>query len=226
MAIIQGTRRAAAATALLCGCAGAQAAGGHFSVDDASLLEGAQCEQETWISAYRHRQQLLHAGINCRIGPVELDGAGETARADGRSAAQWNLEVKWARDVTEQWSIGLDVQPAWSVQQDPHYVGARSYVIATWSPVNRLAVNFNAGRDWWRGERDLPRGGAALEWQAIPGWTLIAERYLENETHYARAGAHWVVGRRWSLDLSHARRLAGPLPSYWSLGLTVPLGRD
>ena len=223
MAIIRGKRRSAVATAVLCACAAAHAAGGHFAVDDASLLDPDRCEEETWVSRGERGTQLLHAGVNCRVGPVELDGAGEHSRAGDASATQWNLEVKWAHDLNEAWSIGLDAQPFWSVQQDPHYVGTRSYAILTWKPTHELVLNANAGRDWLRRDHDFARGGVSFEWEAWDRWTLIGERYLETGTHYARAGTHWAGGRRWSLDLSYAHRLAGPGASTWSLGVTLPL---
>lgn len=211
------------ALAAWCACAAARAAGGHFSVDDASLLEPGQCEEETWASRYDGGGHLLHAGINCRVGPVEIDGAGENAHADGSSATAWNLELKWARDLDEQWSVGADLQPIWAAQQHPHYAGTRFYAIATWHPVKSLAVNANLGRDWWSGAPDQPRGGVSLEWEVAEPWTLIVERYLESETHFVRAGAHWTPNGRWSLDLSRAQRLSGPGASYWTLGITLPL---
>lgn len=224
MAGLERTRRLAAIL-VLCACADAQAAGGHFAVDDASLLDAGACEQETWISGLRRGAQLLHAGVNCRVGPIELDGAGEHARGDGASATHWNLEFKWAHDLDASWSIGLDAQPVWSVQQDPHYVGTRSYAILTWKAAARALVNANAGRDWLRRDGDFARGGLSLEWQAVDGWTLIGERFLESGTHYARIGTHRAGERGWSADLSYAQRLAGPARSFWSLGLTLPLER-
>jgi hypothetical protein len=221
--------RAMLALLAACACAGAHAAGGHFAVDDASLLEPGHCEEETWFSRYQEGGRLLHAGVNCRVGPVELDGAGELTHAEGASATQWNLEVKWAHELDEldeQWSIGADLQPFWGAHQDPKYAGTRFNAIVTWHPAQRLALNFNAGHDWLTRARDLPRGGVSVEWQALDAWTLVLERYLETDTHYVRAGAHWEIGGRWSLDLSRAQRLSGPAPSYWTLGVTIPIRGD
>lgn len=214
------------ALAAWCACAAARAAGGHFVVDDASLLEPGHCEEETWASHYDGGTRLLHAGINCRVGPVEINGAGEGARGADGSATTWNLEVKWARKLDEQWSVGADLQPTWAPRQDPHYAETRFYAIATWHPLKSLAVNANLGGDWGNGTRDLPRGGVSLEWELSEPWTLIVERYLEYETHFVRAGAHWTPTGRWSLDFSRAQRLAGPGASYWTLGITLPLRGD
>ena len=51
----------------------AWAAGGHYAVDDAVILEPEACQVEFWIDkAADGRGTLLHAGPACRVGPVEL----------------------------------------------------------------------------------------------------------------------------------------------------------
>ena len=51
----------------------------------------------------------------------------------------------------------------------------------------------------------------------------MLERYLELETHLVRAGARWAAGRVWTVDLSYAKKLGGPIPSFWTLGLSFDL---
>jgi hypothetical protein len=211
---------------LACACAAAHAAGGHHAVDDATILEPGRCEQESWVSGYRGGGQLLHAGANCGVGPVEFGGAGDYARGDGASATQWNLEFKWARPVADGFALGLDLQPVWAARQHPRYAATRLNALATWNAAEGLDLHFNAGRDWLRGDRELPRGGVAAEWAPIPRWSFVAERYLDTQTHYARAGARFAGGKNWTVDGSYAQRLSGPLPSYWTLGLTIALGRE
>ncbi|MDE2605695.1 MAG: hypothetical protein KGL68_07225 [Burkholderiales bacterium] len=218
-------RQAALIMALAGTCAVAHAAGGHHAVDDATILEPGQCEQESWVSGYRGGGQLLHAGANCRVGPVEFNGAGEHARGDGASATQWNLEMKWARPVTEGFAVGLDLMPVWAARQHPRYAATRLNALATWNVTDSLDLHFNAGHDWLRGDRDLPRGGIAAEWAPVERWSFVAERYLDTQTHYARAGARFAPGPGWSVDTSYAQRLSGPLPSYWTVGLTIALDR-
>jgi hypothetical protein len=118
------------------------------------------------------------------------------------------------------------VQPLWTAHRRPRQAATRSAALATWSAAPAWTLHANAGRDVLRGERDLANGGVALEWAPAPGWSLVAERYLEAETHFVRAGARWAAGRQWSLDLSHACRIAGPVPSSWTLGLTIGFGED
>jgi len=226
MVSIGTARRAAAAAAAAPACAAAQAAGGHHAVDDATILDRGNCEEENWVSRYQGGTRLLHAGVNCRVGPVELDGAGEYARGDGGSATQWNLEVKWAKPVGNGWAVGLDLQPVWAAHQSPRYAATRFSALATWNVTEGVDLHFNAGRDWLRGDRDFPRYGIGMDWAPIPRWSFVLERYLESGTHFVRTGARWAAGRQWTVDLSYAQRLSGPAPSYWTFGLTFDLDED
>jgi len=83
----RGSARAAIALAVMAAASAAQTAGGHFSVDDASLVEPGRWEQETWYSRSRRGADLLHAGFNFRVGAIELDGAAEGARSTNEPTA-------------------------------------------------------------------------------------------------------------------------------------------
>lgn len=218
------TRRAGLAGWLALAAGAAQAAGGHHDVDDAGILAPGDCQQETWLTRGAGGQRRLHAGVNCRVGPVELGLAGEHLRADGApSATFWFPEVKWAAEVGQGFSVGLDVQPAIRSNAHPRYTGLGAYAIATWSPRAELALHFNFGRDFERGAAGQPRGGVAAEWQPIPRWSLVAERYRIQATQFARAGVRWAGGHAWTLDFSRAQRLAGPEPSNWTFGVAFDL---
>ena len=205
----------------------AQAAGGHHDVDDANILARGECSQETWLVSAGGGQRRLHAGVNCRVGPVELGLAGEHQReSDPPSQNFWAPEVKWAREVAEGFSVGFDLQPIFQANARKHYVGFSAYAIATWSPRPDLSFHANFGRDFERGDAGQPRGGVAVEWQATPRWSFVAERFREQATHYLRGGVRWVGGHSWSVDLSHARSLAGPNPSRWTIGLNLDIDDD
>lgn len=97
--------------ALAAGAAGA--AGGHHDVDDAAILPPGACEQESWFGRADGGRQRLHAGLNCRAGPVELGVAGEHRRKGGLPAETfWGLEAKWARELAGGLAVGLALQPA------------------------------------------------------------------------------------------------------------------
>lgn len=215
-------RRLAALAA--CACAPAFGAGGHFAVDDAKILGRGECGAESWFT-HSSEERVLHAGLNCRLGPFEVGGAADHSRGDG-SATHWNLEAKWARDVTETFALGFDLQPGWQARARPRYDATLFAALATWTPRLDLAVHANLGRDFVRGGADLPRGGLAVEWSPATHWWLVAERYLEQRTHFARAGLRWEAGHGWSLDFSRAQRVAGPAPSNWTLGVNIDVDGD
>lgn len=213
----------AAAAFVLAGTA--HAAGGHHAVDDAALLATGQCEAEAWFSHARGAGHLLHAGGSCRVGPVQLGGASEHVRSSGfPSETAWGLEAKWAQALGERFAVGALLQPAWQAHVRPRYQGVALIGLATWTPREDLAVHLNLGRDFVHGDRDRNRGGIALEWSPVARWTLLAERYLEQDTHLARAGVRWQAGESWSVDFSRAQRISGPGPSTWTLGFTRVFG--
>lgn len=216
---------AALALAALCTTAPAFAAGGHHSVDDAATLATTECEAEGWLARARGGERLLHAGIGCRVGPVELGAYTEHARFQGESATGWGLEVKWAREVSEGFSLGVSVAPAWQARVRPRYQGTAVTALATWTPRHDLALHLNAGRELVHRGRDETRYGAAVEWAPVDDWTLLAERYREGGAHFARVGARWAVNDALSLDLSRAHRLGGGSESAWTFGVTWLLPR-
>lgn len=205
----------------------AQAAGGHHDVDDASILRRGECGQEDWITRIDGGRQRLHAGLNCGVGPVELGIAVEHLRIGGEPALTfWNVEVKWARQLSDGFSVGFDIQPVAQSNASPHYAGTSAYGIATWQPRPDLAVHANYGRDFGHGAPDEPRAGVALEWTPMPQWSYVLERYRVQGSHFVRAGARWAAGRNWTIDVSRAQKIAGPQGSNWTIGVSFDLDDD
>lgn len=200
------------------------AAGGHHAVDDAAILEPGQCEVESWFARAPGGERLLHAGAGCRIGPVELGVAGESARLAGASATGWGAQVKWAMPLSGHFSVGLAVSPAWQAVR-PRYQGATAAALATWKASETLALHANLGRDLVHRGRDVSRSGIAAEWTPMDAWSFVAERYVEERTHLLRAGVRWSARDNLSVDFSRARRLSGPGASNWTLGVTWLLER-
>jgi hypothetical protein len=205
-------------------CAQAFAAGGHHAVDDAAILEPGQCEAESWLARARS-EKLLHLGAGCRVGPVELGVASEYARQPGGSQTGWGLQAKWAHELREGLSIGAALSAGWAAHVRPRFQASTASLLATWVPVESIALHANLGRDFVHQGADLGRSGVGIEWTARQGWTLMAERYLEEQTHFARAGVRWAASDAWTLDLSRSARLRGPGESAWTLGATWQFGR-
>jgi hypothetical protein len=214
------TARAALGLALAMTGGAAWAAGGHHAVDDAAILEPGQCEAEGWFGRSRGGEKALHVGAGCRVGPVELGVAGDYARFEGESSTGWSAQAKWAHEIAPGFSAGLALAGGWQARARPRYQGVTLTALATWIPREDMALHLNLGRDFVHREADLNRSGLSFEWQPRAGWTLMAERYVEERTHFVRAGIRWAINEHWSVDASRAHRLRGPGESNWTVGLT------
>jgi hypothetical protein len=217
-------RAAALAMALLCAGGSASAAEGHHSVDNAAILESGQCELETWLSRGSDRGRLLHGGVNCGVGPVEVGAAAEYSRFEGESQTAWGLEVKWATELGRGFSIGAKAGPAWAAHVRPRYQGVSASALATWKATDALALHANFGRDFANGAGDEDRYGGSLEWSPAQAWSLVGERYKEGGTHFVRAGVRFFGGENWNIDLSRSQRLSGSGVSAWTLGAAWAFG--
>jgi len=217
------TRAGVLALALSAGVA--HAAGGHHAVDDATLLDPGRCELEGWATGFSGGGQLFHAGANCRAGPVELGVAGLRGRLEGEGRSDYGIQVKWARQWHPRLSVGWSLTPAWQARPESRYLGLSAAALLTWSVRDDLALHLNLARDFAHGGPDQSRSGVAAEWTARAGWSLVAERYEEERTQFLRAGVRLAVTHALSVDLSHAQRLSGSLPSRWTLGTTWQFGR-
>jgi len=209
--------RGLAGAATLAACTGAWAAGGHHAVDDASILDQGDCKVESWYSR-GGGERLLHLGTGCRVGPVELNGAVDHARGDGASQTGYGLQTKWATEVAPGFKAGLSLAASSQTHVRPRYQGSTLSTLFTWAARDDLAFHLNVGRDFLHRAPDQNRSGVAAEWAPVAGWSLVAERFLADQTHYARAGVRWALAEGWSVDLSRAQRLRGPGESNWTLG--------
>ncbi|MBG9389221.1 hypothetical protein [Caenimonas aquaedulcis] len=208
------------ALASACTMPAAFAAGGHHAVDDATLMEPGNCEAEGWFTRSQGPSHVLHAGLACRAGPVELAAAAESARDAGSSHPGWAAQLKWAAPVTREFAWGVSVTPIWQGHERPRYQATTIAALATWNVNDSLLLHANLGRDIRPNAAGRARSGVALEWSPRPRLSVVGERYIEEQAHYLRAGLRWSASDRLTLDVSHARRLAGPGASNWTIGAT------
>ncbi len=196
------------------------AAGGHFAVDDAAILDAGTCLIETWWERVDHAGSLLHLGPACRVGPVEL--AINADRIEPRDRAPQTLvgpQIKWAVPIDDRVSVGLVALVAWQGSV-PRYAGATLYAPLTLRVADALLLNVNVGWDWLR---DLPtrgRAGASLEWQAAPEWTIIGERFRQYGADLARLGVRWQQSDSLGFDLSRAHGVGATSARTWTLAAT------
>ena len=197
------------------------AAGGHYSVEDAVILEPQQCQVDTWLSRENGgARTLAHLGPACRLGPVELSlNLDRTRQIGSKIALSGGPQIKWASPVTESLSAGIVVST--NLQNGPVRFTGNSLVFPlTWQARETVLIHANLGRDFRRGAPDTNRAGVAAEWAPLAQWSLITERYRENATNFWRVGTRYALNSSLNLDLSQARGLnKGELP-FWTFGAT------
>ena len=200
------------------------AAGGHFAVDDAAILDVGTCLIETWWERVDHAGSLLHLGPACRVGPVELGvNCDRVQPRDGAPQTPVSAQAKWVVAIDDRVSVGLAGLVAWQGSA-PRYAAANLYAPLTLRVADALLLNLNVGRDW---VRDVPtrwRVGASLEWQATPAWTIIGERFRQYGGDFARLGVRWQQSDSLSFDLSRAGGLSGSEIRTWTLGANWTFG--
>jgi hypothetical protein len=210
---------------LLAPAGAAFAAGGHHSVDDASILGPGQCEFETWVTRASRADELLHAGGQCGVAGVEIAIAAEPTRQEGARRDNWQVQLKWAGELLPNAMAGFSVTPQWDTRAAPRFQGTTLSGLLTLRPLERWQLHANVGRDFLH-DGNLARSGVAADWTTPDGhWLFALERYLENRTDFARGGVRWFASDRWTLDVSCAQRLHGPRPSNWTLAVTRSFGK-
>jgi hypothetical protein len=220
-------RAAVLALALPVALSAVHAAGGHHAVDDAALIELGQCEFEGWAERERDAARtLLHTGLGCRTGPVELGIGADRLRVRGsREFTSFSPQLKWATQVSAQWSAGVVLWGAWQSGDDAGYRGSTLLVPVSWRAADGLFLHLNAGRDFRRYEPDASRTGAALEWTPVAAWSLVAERYREGGGNFWRLGGRWSPTPAVAVDLSRAAGMDSGAPPWWTLGVKLAFGR-
>ena len=211
--------------ALVTGCSATtgQAAGGHFAVDDATILEPGECQVEVWRESADGIGWLGHVGPACRVGPVELAVNADHLRVRDRpSQTALGPQVKWVAAIDDRLGVGLVASATWRVAT-PHYVGATLYAPLSVKLAESLRAHVNVGRDWFRDGPSRAHGGVALEWQAAPAWALIGERFRQAGGDFARVGAQWQASEAIVFDLSRTRGLCAAAASGWAIGVTGSL---
>src|SRR5215208_215334 len=126
----------------------ALAAGGHHALDDAVILDPGMCQVESWLTRSADRQRLLHAGADCRVGPLELGVSAEHSRLAGNSDTGYGLQAKWATEVLPRFNAGLSISTGWQAHVRPRYQGATASGLVSWFPSDELALHLNLGRDF------------------------------------------------------------------------------
>lgn len=223
------TRTSWARHAGTCGlllAASASAYASRHGVEEAEILSRGECELELAFARAERRENQYLSEASCRVGPVQLNGELEHERARGGSQTATAAEVKWAREVAEGWSAGVLLRAQFAAHQHPHHDATALVGLLTYEPRPDLELHLNLGRDFLRGGGHLQRSGLGAEWKLRPAWSLLAERYAQDGTHFFRGTVRWAAGHNWALEFGRAQRLAGPDPSRWTIQVNIDLDDD
>ncbi|MGZ8356042.1 MAG: hypothetical protein ACXWVF_05465 [Telluria sp.] len=202
-----------------------RAAGGHFAVDDAALLEVGECQVETWVELASGRATLLHAGPACRVGAVEIGLDGDRLRVPGeRSAITVGPQIKWARAIDERTSVGVVALAGWNGRSG-RYVGAGVYAPVTLRVADGVWLHANAGRDWSADAPPAARVGVAIDWQAAPAWLLTGEVFRQAHATVGRLGVRWQPSAAFNVDSSWARGIGASACAWWTIGASWTFAR-
>jgi hypothetical protein len=199
----------------------ALAAGGHFTVDDAALLDPGQCQIEGWVEhESRADRRVAHVGPNCGLGPVEAGLGWDRSRLRAVDAPMaTSAYVKWAVGITDAVGIGATVAGNWQAAA-PRYAGTTILIPVSWRIDDALHAHVNIGRDYPRGGTHANRAGVAVEWRPAARWLVIAEQFRQSEASFARIGLRWEPTKALGIDLSRADRWSGPSSAWWTLGIS------
>jgi hypothetical protein len=198
-------RRIAAALCLAAGF-DSNAAGGHFDVDDATILDPGRCQVEAWVArAPADSSTAFHFGPACRVGPIEIDLNVDHLRAADASRSLLGPQLKWVADPL---AGSLSAGVVWAAYFDTGRGGRplqTLYLPFTWGAAKPLRLNVNVGADWGFSGARTRRLGASGEWDANDVLTLIAERANFGGDWVTRLGARFNLNPALSIDLSAAR---------------------
>lgn len=217
--------RPAALAAALSVAAVAHAAGGHFDVDDASVLEPEHCQYEVWFTrAPAGSAGALHLGPACRTGPVELGLNVDRWRERGVTRLKFGPQLKW---VVDPWFDKVSAGLVWAAAFDQPRRSRPShtvYVPVTVTLADKLVVHANLGADKDDTGARTRRVGLAGEWVANDKLTLILERVKFSGDWTSRLGGRVSFSDSISLDVSAARTGQFAAKSY-TIGLNHDFAR-
>jgi hypothetical protein len=184
----------------------AHAAGGHFDVDDATVLDPGRCQVEAWgVRVPASSSRLAHLGPGCRVGPVEAGVNIDHSRVAGDGRTLLGPQLKWVVDpLVDKLSAGL----AWSAAFDLTNRGRPAqtlYVPATWWFAEKFWLHANLGLDRSADGTRWRRQGVSGEWAVSDRFSVIAERVKIVGDWTSRLGGRVNLTDTLSIDLSAAR---------------------
>ena len=183
----------------------AQAAGGHFDVDDATIVVPGNCIIEQWTQRITRRDfHTLHLGPACRVGEVEAGINLDRSSDAGAHSSSAGAQLKWVADpLLPRVSAGIVVADALDLASGREALRT-VYVPVTWWASQHFFMHMNVGRDWTP-DGATKRIGTSVEWLLTDSSSVIVERMYNFGDRLSRLGWRIAVTDKLMLDLSGAR---------------------
>lgn len=193
------------AASLILVARGAGAAGGHFDVDDATMLDSGHCQVEVWAFDGRSpRAEFLHVGPACHWAGIEWGLNADRIRIAGERDDTIGPQAKWVVDlIDKRLAAGAVLAASWRTGTTGGPIVNAYVPVSIWT--GPVQINLNLGRD------HDPRTGGFRRWGAGADWTLNDTFMVTLERRSAFAQALTRYGVRYSLtplasiDVSVAR---------------------
>lgn len=198
----------------------AEAAGGAYLVDDASITPAGHCQLESWLQALSGGQSLLTANPACSTGPVEwtLGFAAQAHPFQHQEAPA----VKWMlRDPDkDSWGLALQANVTYS---NGHVLTQSTYAAATFGldAAKRWSLNTEVGELRRQGSTWKPLAGVGIEFKLLSDITLLAEHLRSSQgPSVSQAGIRWLLGGN-SIDLIAGHNSLQDHDRWLTLGLNL-----
>jgi hypothetical protein len=214
-------KRTGVGLAMALGQSASVAMGGHFDVDDASVLAPGRCQVEGWLLR-GHPSHLWHVGPSCRFGEAEFGATVDRQTGNAPGASLVGVQVKWVTDAWASSAIGVAVAVARDAVADRSLLSG--YVPVSWPATGPVQLHANVGVDRRSDGHRTSRAGVAAEGEVSERLTLLAERFrIAGENAY-RFGLRWAIGADASIDVT-AASVRGRDRPLWGLGFTYEFAR-
>jgi hypothetical protein len=197
------------------------ASGGHYGVDDATLIDPGRCQVEAWYARAAADEDDVTVVPACNLtGNLEISLGLSRVRNQGERDTILELAVKTLMREPEVGHLGWGVAAAtaWGGALERRE-GAVVYVPATYAFNEVVTVHANAG---WSIERDAPN---AAIWGIAGNYAFTAQLALIAEIHGThRGGSELQIGLRYeagdgTLDIGYGRMRANAGDDWLTVGL-------
>lgn len=188
----------------------ALAAGGHYAVDDATLIDPGRCAVEAWYARADGDNDDVTVIPACNLtGNLELGlGLSRLQEAGERdTVVEFAAKTLFRELEPGGWGWGLAVASTWGGALERHE-GAVAYLPLSVHAGEALVLHGNLGWAYERDDDDAAIWGVGADYGLTPWVNLIAETYGSH-----RGGTELQVGLRFgiadgALDLSYGRSRA------------------